>query len=326
MTLEAEIQTLRERITDTQTLYREVCALMFFRYGETPTANKLYQLVRKGSMSAPAKALKDFWADMRDKTRIDVGQPDLPSEVATAAGELAATLWRMSSETAAEGLAAFRQDAQQEVEIARKAALEATQQRQAAEASAIQAAQATADAQRRLAELNAHRVEQQTENTMLREQLIEAKQETSAAAAALAEARRDFAGELEKLRQSLSQNEQRLAAAERRALLEIESERAKTQRTQAEMARRETAHQAERDQLQDDLARIQSLLHMAKAHGASLENRLALETAALAGQQAQADLLRRQLDKFTDELARRSALKMPKVMRRRVPQVRVKGG
>jgi hypothetical protein len=54
MTLESDIEAVRERASDTQALYREVCALMFFRYGETPTANRLYQLVRKGSMSAPA--------------------------------------------------------------------------------------------------------------------------------------------------------------------------------------------------------------------------------------------------------------------------------
>src|SRR3546814_7609903 len=46
--LSRDIETLRERFTQTQELYREVCALLFFRYGVTPTANKLYQLVRKG--------------------------------------------------------------------------------------------------------------------------------------------------------------------------------------------------------------------------------------------------------------------------------------
>ncbi len=40
MTLEADIETLRERVSDTQELYREVCALIFFRHGETPTANR----------------------------------------------------------------------------------------------------------------------------------------------------------------------------------------------------------------------------------------------------------------------------------------------
>src|SRR3546814_7406424 len=64
-----DVDALRERFTQTQELYREVCALLFFRYGITPTANKLYQLVRKGSMSAPAEALSKFWEDLREKSR-----------------------------------------------------------------------------------------------------------------------------------------------------------------------------------------------------------------------------------------------------------------
>ena len=59
--MQAEIEALRAQHPETQDLYREVCVLLFFRYGLTPTANKLYQLVRKGSMSAPAEALARFW-------------------------------------------------------------------------------------------------------------------------------------------------------------------------------------------------------------------------------------------------------------------------
>ena len=52
MSLEADIVEVRARIQETQQVYREVCALLFFRYGETPTANRLYQLVRKGSITS----------------------------------------------------------------------------------------------------------------------------------------------------------------------------------------------------------------------------------------------------------------------------------
>ena len=67
-----DIERLREEFTQTQDLYREVCALLFFRYGLTPTANKLYQLVRKGSMTAPADALNKFWEDLREKSRVRI--------------------------------------------------------------------------------------------------------------------------------------------------------------------------------------------------------------------------------------------------------------
>jgi hypothetical protein len=41
----AEVEALKGRFSDTKALYREACALLFFRYGITPTTNKLYQYV-----------------------------------------------------------------------------------------------------------------------------------------------------------------------------------------------------------------------------------------------------------------------------------------
>jgi hypothetical protein len=108
----ADIESLRGQFPQTQDLYREVCALMFFRYGITPTANKLYQLVRKGSMSAPAEALSRFWQNLRDKSRVVISHPDLPDLLKVAAGELAATLWTTAMTEAHESLGAFRQESQ----------------------------------------------------------------------------------------------------------------------------------------------------------------------------------------------------------------------
>jgi hypothetical protein len=39
--MQADINTLRERFPRTADLYREACAVMFFRYGLTPTTNAL---------------------------------------------------------------------------------------------------------------------------------------------------------------------------------------------------------------------------------------------------------------------------------------------
>lgn len=65
--MQADINALRDRFPRTADLYREACGIMFFRYGLTPTTNALYQLVRKGSMSVPAEALRRFWRDLRDR-------------------------------------------------------------------------------------------------------------------------------------------------------------------------------------------------------------------------------------------------------------------
>lgn len=56
----SEIDRLRGEFPKTQDLYREVCVQLFCRYGITPTTNRLYQLVKKVSMSAPGEALTQF--------------------------------------------------------------------------------------------------------------------------------------------------------------------------------------------------------------------------------------------------------------------------
>ena len=88
-----EIEQLRTQFARTQDLYREVCVLLFFRHGITPTANRFCQLAKKGSMSAPAEALTRFWVTLRDKSRVRIEHPDLPAELQSATGELAAALW-----------------------------------------------------------------------------------------------------------------------------------------------------------------------------------------------------------------------------------------
>lgn len=309
MSLEADIEALRERVADTQALYREVCALMFFRYGETPTANKLYQLVRKGSMSAPAKALRDFWVEVRDKTRVDVGQPDLPAEVASAAGELAATLWRLSSDAANAAMEAFRQDARRDIAESREQAQATAAERDAAVNAAEQTSRNAADVRLENATLRARLVELETARTMLTEQLTQSRHESAGAATALSDARREFAEELSKLRVMHEQSEQRLAATEKRALLEIDSERTAARQTRQElqsvkdrMAEAQTTHQAERDQLRDALTTAKTQLTTSMTRCASVEGELASRQIALDEQIAAAALLRKKLEALSREL------------------------
>jgi hypothetical protein len=125
--LAAEIDRLKAEFPKTRELYREACALLFFRFGITPTANRLYQLVHRGSMSTPTAVLSEFWADLREKSRVRIEHPDLPAEVTQAAGELVAALWSRATAAANAALDALRAEVEAQQQDARQsvAALQA---------------------------------------------------------------------------------------------------------------------------------------------------------------------------------------------------------
>lgn len=256
--IHADIDDLRARFPDTPTLYRETCALLFFRYGITPTANKLYQYVRKGSMSAPTDALSKFWDELRDKSRIRVERADLPEELKTAAGELVAKLWTEAQAASESGFAEARREMEAAAVNANETAEAARQELRIQQEECLRLQAKLSDSegvrQSQQNELSADKVRIES----LRQQLDVYSKKIQEAEAAHVEARRDFAIELEKSRLIQKTAEERYLASERRALLEIDRERTTCLRLQKEL-------QASRDQLQgiheqsaSEIARLQS--------------------------------------------------------------------
>lgn len=241
----ADIDRLREQFTQTQDLYREVCVLLFFRYGMTPTANKLYQLVRKGSMSAPAEALNKFWEDLRDKSRVRIEHPDLPESLKTAAGDLTATLWVTAQAQAHETLASYRGEAQAAVIEAKALLTAAETERQTTRLALEMAQQSLAGANERIGTLDQQLAAAGATHTALESQLTQAKEANAAHQQRLEDARRDFTTELDKLRGAAQLADERFHAAETRALLEIDRERSVAAKLQKDLdAARASANQA----------------------------------------------------------------------------------
>lgn len=258
--IHADVEALRQNISETQELYREVCILLFFRYGVTPTANKLYQYVRKGSMSAPAEALAKFWEDLREKSRVRIEHPELPDSLKSAAGDLVVALWTQAQAAAQEGLAVFRYEAQATVLEARAAQVSAENERATNLLKQQKTEQALQAATERTSILERELAAEQGGKEALALQLEAAGRQQAALEAALADARRDFAAELEKLRQALQRSEGHCKAAENRALLEMDRERMAAAKAQHEAAQArqnlqdtEGRHRAEMAQLQADL-------------------------------------------------------------------------
>ena len=271
--IQAQIEDLRGKFPHTQELYREVCILLFFRHGITPTANKLYQYVRKGSMSAPAEALNKFWADLREKSRARVEHPDLPEEIKMAAGELAATLWTKAQGLAQASLAALQSEAQARVAEAKAGEDAAKQHLETVSADLADARQAMEATQERIRAVEQTLAGETATRKATAEQLRAAQEANAAAQQATEDARREFAAELEKLRTAAKLSEERYQAAEQRALLEIDRERTTATRTQKELeAAREVAAAATRHRA--EIEALQTQMGDLRQHAGVLEGNL----------------------------------------------------
>jgi DNA repair exonuclease SbcCD ATPase subunit len=156
--IQAEVDALRARFSDPKALYREVCTLLFFRHGITPTASKLYQFVRAGSMNTPTEALTRFWEDLRDKAgTVELDLPELPQALKASAAHAVTQIWREAASLARQETVAQRAEMQSAVE---QAQMEQGRARRAAEDAAADGAvlkgmlaAAQDDARRQQAEL-----------------------------------------------------------------------------------------------------------------------------------------------------------------------------
>lgn len=307
MNIESEIReaidALRDTTANTQELYREVCALLFFRYGITPTANKLYHFVRKGSMSAPAEALARFWAELREKSRVRIEHPDLPDTLKVAAGELVGRLWSEAQAAAQENLNAFREEATACITAADAAKQRAEQDRQAANQELEHLHEALDDSSERILSLERLLAPERAEKEALAGQLLAARRQHQALEAELSAARKDFASELEKQRDALRRAEDRHEAAEKRALLEIDRERTTTAKAQKELAqiRQSNAELAQRRR--DELRVLQQELGDVRQSLGAAEGGLIKMREGAEQHLAQMNVMREQLSQRTTEAA-----------------------
>lgn len=228
--LQAEIEALRSQYPETQDLYREVCVVLFFRYGLTPTANKLYQLVRKGSMSAPAEALNRFWETLREKSRIRIEHPDLPQALQNVAGEMMGALWQQAQASAQDTLASLREEARTQVQEAEAAAQAATTGRQQLELTLQGVQQELQAVMSKMTDVQGELARTQGESATLQRQIEAHVVQRRELQDNLQATQQGFTQELEQQRVTTAKLEERHAADMRRLLLDVD--RARVQATQ----------------------------------------------------------------------------------------------
>jgi chromosome segregation ATPase len=301
--LVADVAALRERFPNTQELYREVCTVMFFRYGITPTANKLYQYVKKGSMSAPTEALAKFWDTLREKSRVRIEHPELPEELRTGVGELAAALWDLAQQRARAALQSLEVETRASVLEAETARKQAETRSESLREQGERTRAGLAEAREQLGVLQQQLAAAGALRGALEARLAQAQDDITALRHANERARQDFAAEIGKLRQESQLAEERFRTAEKRALLEIDRERTASAKLQKEVetAHGEAARSGERHRL--ELAALQQQLGDARQKLGQIEGQLE----GLRTQSAQLALDLREAQRRTSEEAVRAA-------------------
>jgi chromosome segregation ATPase len=303
----ASVAELRERFPQTRDLYREVCVLLFFRHGITPTANKLYQLVRKGSMSAPTQALNQFWKTLRERSRVTVEHSDLPDELRTAAGDLVATLWKSAQSKSLESLSTLQAEAAAVVERA-KASLASAQAERAG------ALQALADTQMQLgtsedaaALLRQELAAAAATRDGLERRLEDARRELDVMQARMEQSSAEHTAERERLADRTRLAEDRFAHMERRALLEIDRERTAAAKLQkkAEVERAEQRAALERARTEQNAT--QATIGQFKEQTSALQNSVRTLTNERDRERAELQSVRERLEAAIRQAATDSA-------------------
>lgn len=268
----ANVAELRERFPRTQDLYREVCVLLFFRYGVTPTANKLYQLVRKGSMSAPTEALNQFWKTLRERSRVTIEHSDLPDELRAAAGDLVAALWRSAQSKSHEALAAFQIDATAAVDSA-KVDVARAQAAQADALHALEQARAKLSASEKDA---AHLREELAASAATRESLEarlgEEHRQMHTLQARMDQLSAEHATERERLADRTRLAEERFAEMEKRALVEVDRERTAAAKLQKRLDMERAEHTAALDRSRSEYNAAQTTIGHLREQIGALQN------------------------------------------------------
>lgn len=322
--IQSEVAALKAQFSETKSLYREVCALLFFRHGITPTANMLYQYVHKGSMSVPAEALAKFWADLRQKTAVQIDHPGLPDSLKPIAAEAIKGIWQAAVEHSNAELSGIRLDLKNQSEQLATDRLAMAEHLSSAERKALDAETKTAAALQQVDEVTTRLEAERRGHAATSALLTAAQQQVLDQQGQLERVRADFSADLAQARQAVEAADERAAGAQRKALMEVEQERAarnksdkaldavRVQLAEAEGRLRNAAvkHAEDATSLRGQLsaaevslARLQAALAERSDENRKLQEQLTLQREQTLQASAQAQATRDLLDQFRPDAA-----------------------
>lgn len=221
-----EVVALSERIQDNRELVREVASLLF-RSGERPSANRIYQLIRRGSMGTVNDELGKWWDALREKLDIRVTNPNVPPALLTKQGELVGQMWDMAMAKATEEFEIIQAEAQARVDAAEVGRSDAEAQARAQKDAAdtanvrreeIEQALAAERSAREAALAEVERWRQQSESVAL-----DMERARSEYTVNMERAQAEFSAQLEAQRTALERTERQFDDMRKQNMLEIDA-------------------------------------------------------------------------------------------------------
>lgn len=284
--IQAQIDQLKMQFPQTRDLYREVCVLLFFRYSITPTANKLYQYVRKGSMSAPAEALNKFWLELRDKSRVRIEHPDLPDVLKEATGNFVGDLWLQAQAAAQANFSIQMDEMNEKIAQAQDEARLEREIREKNEEELKSTRTKLENAHQQLTESEKNHAVDISTLRGLEKTLKTLQGDKSQLERSIEVARQGLSTDLDKMNVALIKAEDRYKALEARALLEMDGERQRAIKLEKELSNL------------GDTLRAQQKLHLKEmAASQKINSNLREKIGTLLGQLAQLKLQQREMAK-----------------------------
>jgi chromosome segregation ATPase len=310
--LQTEIEQLKIQFPQTRDLYREACVLLFFRHGITPTANKLYQLVRRGSMSAPSEALNKFWLELREKSRTRIESPDIPEELKESAGTFISAIWRQAQEAAAASFAIQMTEANakltlslEEAGIAQKHMADVELELEATKAQLENAEMQISELEIiHAVDINASATQEKALNTLLyeRDNLSRLLEET----------RDRFSLDIGRLSDSLTKAENQYRSLEAKSLLELDKERQNFKKLERVTDKLRESSKLDQEKLQKEIAALQNTISDLKEKTGMLNGKIVEMTAQQKENNAKLKQVEKKLETTNAKLIQQTKLRASK--------------
>ncbi|AJZ56655.1 hypothetical protein OI25_7807 [Paraburkholderia fungorum] len=243
-------------------------------------------------MGTPTAVLGEFWAELREKSRVRIDHPDLPADLGAAAGELVATLWTRAAASAAAALDGLRIEVEAQRAEAQQLVVAARDELGRTETALEQRTAALLAAQVEVRELDRAQAEGHAQRQALEAEVERIRAALAARERELHEVREGFSRDLAKQREAAERAEERLRASEKRALLEIDRERSTATKLQKELD--EATRRADRKDADHRRASeaVQAQLGDARHQAGVLQGRLDAVQAENSRLQAEMTMLR----------------------------------